>query len=172
MAPFVGSNCARDCFTRTRTAVRRSSGLLRRNGGSGTGNSTFNLMDMVCSIMLFVLNVMNAFGGLPGEEVILNITITNFVLTAVCVFAVPVPAKFGVLDCFKVTWGGVFYARDNRDGYFYHYFFMGGRGGVALFPLYLLAFWGKGTVLWLACRRVFVYSDVAVGLERGWEKHL
>ena len=83
-------------FETANELLEESRALLKEGQQDNTNGDTYNLVNVIYSLVLFMLGVVGIFKKLPNRAVVLIIAIVALILATIYMFTIPMPTGFSL----------------------------------------------------------------------------
>ena len=83
--------------------IAQSQELLEEGKRDNRNGDAYNLVNVIYSVVLFLLGIVGVFKNLPNRVVVLFIAIAGVVLATIYMFTIPLPTGFNILSFFGMA---------------------------------------------------------------------
>lgn len=90
-------------FEESNNLIAQSQELLEEGKRDNRNGDAYNLVNVIYSVVLFLLGIVGVFKNLPNRVVVLFIAIAGVVLATIYMFTIPLPTGFNILSFFGMA---------------------------------------------------------------------
>jgi uncharacterized BrkB/YihY/UPF0761 family membrane protein len=87
-------------FEEANALLEESRALLKEGQQDNTNGDTYNLVNVIYSLVLFMLGIVGIFKRLPNRVVLLIIAIVALIAATIYMFTIPMPTGFSLGNYF------------------------------------------------------------------------
>ena len=102
-SPFEVEGTVDKYFEHANELIAQSQELLEEGKLDNAHGDAYNLVNVIYSVVLFLLGIVGIFKNLPNRAVVLVIAIVGVVLATVYMFTIPLPTGFNFLSFFGMA---------------------------------------------------------------------
>lgn len=99
-SPFEVEGVVDQYFEKANELLAQSQELLEEGQRDNANGDAYNLVNVIYSVVLFLLGIVGVFKSLPNRAVVLIIAIVGVVLATIYMFTIPMPTGFNFLSFF------------------------------------------------------------------------
>ena len=99
-SPFEVEGVFDSYFTEANDLVKQSQELLEEGKKDNAHGDAYNLVNVIYSVVLFLLGIVGVFKSLPNRAVVLVIAIVGVILATIYMCTIPLPTGFNLLSFF------------------------------------------------------------------------
>ncbi len=99
-SPFEIEGLTDKYFTEANKLIEESQDLLKEGQQDNANGDAYNLVNVIYSLVLFLLGIVGIFKSLPNRAVVMMIAIVGVILAAIYMFTIPLPTGFNFLSYF------------------------------------------------------------------------
>ena len=100
-SPFDVPGMLDNYFTEANELLNESQELLEEGMRDNAKGDAYNLVNVIYSVVLFLLGIVGIFKKLPCRAVVLIIAIVGLVLATIYMFTIPLPTGFNIMNFFS-----------------------------------------------------------------------
>lgn len=101
-SPFEVEGTVEKYFENANSLIAQSQELLEEGKRDNKNGDSYNLVNVIYSVVLFLLGIVGVFKNLPNRKVVLCIAIAGVVLATIYMFTIPLPTGFSLLSFFGI----------------------------------------------------------------------
>lgn len=102
-SPFEVEGMTDKYFEESNNLIAQSQELLEEGKRDNRNGDAYNLVNVIYSVVLFLLGIVGVFKNLPNRVVVLFIAIAGVVLATIYMFTIPLPTGFNILSFFGMA---------------------------------------------------------------------
>ena len=102
-SPFEVEGMTDKYFEESNNLIAQSQELLEEGKRDNRNGDAYNLVNVIYSVVLFLLGIVGVFKNLPNRVVVLFIAIAGVVLATIYMFTIPLPTGFNILSFFGIA---------------------------------------------------------------------
>ena len=102
-SPFQVEGTTEKYFEESNNLIAQSQELLEQGKRDNRNGDAYNLVNVIYSVVLFLLGIVGVFKNLPNRRVVLCIAIAGVILATVYMITIPLPTGFNILSFFGVS---------------------------------------------------------------------
>lgn len=102
-SPFEVEGMTEKYFEESNNLIAQSQELLEEGKRDNRNGDAYNLVNVIYSVVLFLLGIVGVFKNLPNRVVVLFIAIAGVVLATIYMFTIPLPTGFNILSFFGMA---------------------------------------------------------------------
>lgn len=102
MSPFEVEGTTEKYFEEANSLIAQSQELLKEGQRDNKNGDSYNLVNVIYSVVLFLLGIIGVFKNLPNRKVVLCIAIAGVVLATIYMCTIPLPTGFSLLSFFGI----------------------------------------------------------------------
>ena len=99
-SPFEVEGVTEQYFTSANELLAQSQELLKEGQADNAHGDAYNLVNVIYSVVLFLLGIVGVFKSLPNRAVVMFIAIIGVILASIYMFTIPLPTGFNFLSFF------------------------------------------------------------------------
>lgn len=99
-SPFEVEGTTEKYFAEANELLTQSQQLLEEGKQDNKNGDSYNLVNVIYSVVLFLLGIVGIFKNLPNRAVVLIIAIAGVLLATIYMFTIPLPTGFNFLSFF------------------------------------------------------------------------
>lgn len=101
-SPYEIEGLKEQYFAESEELYAESKRLLEEGQRDNANGDAYNLVNVIYSVVLFLLGIVGVFKSLPNRAVVLVIAIIGVVLATIYMFTIPLPTGFNFLSFFGI----------------------------------------------------------------------
>ena len=102
-SPFEVEGMTDKYFEESNNLIAQSQELLEEGKRDNRNGDAYSLVNVIYSVVLFLLGIVGVFKNLPNRVVVLFIAIAGVVLATIYMFTIPLPTGFNILSFFGMA---------------------------------------------------------------------
>ena len=102
-SPFEVEGMTDKYFEESNNLIAQSQELLEEGKRDNRNGDAYNLVNVIYSVVLFLLGIVGVFKNLPNRVVVLFIAIAGVVLATIYMFTIPLPTGFNIPSFFGMA---------------------------------------------------------------------
>lgn len=99
-SPFEVEGVTEQYFVSANERIAESQALLEEGQRDNSHGDAYNLVNVIYSVVLFLLGIVGVFKSLPNRAAVMIIAIIGVILASVYMFTIPMPTGFNFLSFF------------------------------------------------------------------------
>ena len=99
-SPFEVEGMPDRYFVESRKLIAESQSLLEEGQRDNAHGDAYNLVNVIYSVVLFLLGIVGVFKSLPNRAAVMIIAIIGVILASIYMFTIPLPTGFNFLSFF------------------------------------------------------------------------
>ena len=99
-SPFEVEGVTEQYFTSANELIAQSQELLEEGQRDNAHGDAYNLVNVIYSVVLFLLGIVGVFKSLPNRAAVMIIAIIGVILASIYMFTIPLPTGFNFLSFF------------------------------------------------------------------------
>ena len=99
-SPFEVPDMMDGYFVEANELLAQSREVLEEGQRDNANGDAFNLVNVIYSVVLFMLGIVGIFKSLPNRAVVLLIAVIALLLATIYMFTIPMPTGFNILSFF------------------------------------------------------------------------
>ena len=99
-SPFEVAGTTEKYFEDANALLAQSQELLEEGKLDNAHGDAYNLVNVIYSVVLFLLGIVGIFKNLPNRAVVLIVAVVGVVLATIYMFTIPLPTGFNFLSFF------------------------------------------------------------------------
>ena len=99
-SPFEVEGTTEKYFEGANALIAQSQELLEEGQRDNKNGDAYNLVNVIYSVVLFLLGIVGIFKNLPNRKVVLGVAIVGVVLATAYMCTIPLPTGFNILSFF------------------------------------------------------------------------
>jgi uncharacterized membrane protein YkgB len=100
--PFKMPGMAEKYFESAKGTVNESQELLEEGKRDNTKGDSYHLVNVIYSVVLFLLGIIGVFKNLQSRIMVLGIALASLVFATIYMISIPMPTGFSFLNFFKI----------------------------------------------------------------------
>ena len=102
VSPFQVEGTVEKYFTHSNELIEESQNLLEEGKADNAHGDAYNLVNVIFSVVLFLLGIVGIFKSLPNRAVVLIVAVVGDVLATIYMCTIPLPTGFNILSFFGI----------------------------------------------------------------------
>ena len=103
LSPFEIEGMKDRYFTESKKLVAQSQQLLEQGKLDNAHGDAYNLVNVIYSVVLFLLGIVGVFRHLPNRRVVLIVAIIGVIAATVYMCTIPLPTGFSLMNFFRMS---------------------------------------------------------------------
>lgn len=99
-SPFNDDDFIAAYYEDAAAVLAESEAVLKEGQEDNTKGDTFNLVNVIYSVVLFMLGIVGTFRKLPNRWIITGVAIAGFLFATIYMFTIPMPTGFSIASFF------------------------------------------------------------------------